>query len=165
MKVSGFLSPVFLALTDIATSICTRYILEVIKKHLAILPRLAIKAIILGEKTIETRFSKKKIAPFGLVSVGDIVYMKPPGEELAGQFQVTKVISIEGISDKDWDWIKSEFGEKSSFGSIAEMKNYFKDHAGSRYATIIDIGKVEQFVTSPIRIEKKDLRGWVVIEN
>lgn len=135
------------------------------KKHLAIFTRNAIKAIISGEKTVETRFSKKKIAPFGVVSVGDVVYMKPPGEELAGQFEVTKVISLEGIDEADWKWIKNEYGEKISFGTVAEMKNYFKEHQNSRYATIIYIGKIEQFVTSPIKIEKKDLRGWVVLEN
>lgn len=135
------------------------------KKHLAILTRNAIKAIISGDKTIETRFSRKKIAPFGTVSIGDIVYMKPPGEELAGQFAVTKVISLEGIEEKDWQWIREEFGEKISFGSVAEMKNYFQEHEGAKYATILYIGKIDQFVTSPIRIEKKDLRGWVVLES
>jgi hypothetical protein len=137
----------------------------VAKKHLAIFTRNAIKAIISGEKNIEARFSKKKIAPFGGVNVGDVVYMKPPGEELTGQFEVTKVLSLEGIDKKDWEWIKTEFGSRISFGTVAEMKNYFKEHENSRYATIIYIGKVEQFVTSPIRIEKRDLRGWVVLES
>lgn len=134
------------------------------KKHLAILTRNAIKAIISGEKTVEARFSRKKIPPFGAVGVGDIIYMKPPGEELTGQFEVTKVISLEGIDKDDWDWIKGKFGQKISFGSIAEMKNYYKEHQDAKYATIINIGKVEQFITSPIKIIKRDLRGWLVID-
>lgn len=135
------------------------------KKHLAIFTRNAIKAIVSGQKTVETRFSKKKIAPFGMVNVGDIIYMKPPGEELSGQFVATKVISIEGLDEKDWEWIKTEFGQKISFGSVAEMKNYYKEHEGSKFATIIQMGKIEQFVTSPIKIEKRDLRGWMVLDS
>jgi hypothetical protein len=134
------------------------------KKHLAIFTRNAIKAIVSGQKTVETRFSKKKIAPFGMVNVGDIIYMKPPGEELSGQFVATKIISIEGLDEKDWEWIKTEFGQKISFGSVAEMKNYYKEHEGSKFATIIQMGKIEQFVTSPIKIEKRDLRGWMVLD-
>lgn len=135
------------------------------KKHLAIFTRNAIKAIVSGQKTVETRFSKKKIAPFGMINSGDIVYMKPPGEELAGQFVATKIISIEGLDSKDWEWIKQEFGNKISFGSVAEMKNYFKEHEASKYVSIIAISKVEQFITSPIKIIKRDLRGWLVIDN
>ncbi len=134
------------------------------KKHLAILTRPAIKAVISGEKTVEIRFSKKKISPFGEVNTGDIVYMKPPGEDLTGQFEVTKVIMLDGIDQTDWDWIKDQFMEKMSLGSVAEAKNYFKIHQGSKYATIMFIGSVEQFITSPIRIIKRDLRGWLVID-
>lgn len=141
------------------------YIWRVSKKHLAILQKSAIKAIISGEKTIETRFSIKKIAPFGLVNVGDIVYMKPPGEELAGQFAVTKVLSLEGLDQADWNWIKEKFTQSISFGTAEELKNYFKEHSKSKYGSFIYIGKVEQFVTSPIKIEKRDLRGWVVLGN
>jgi predicted transcriptional regulator len=133
------------------------------RKHLAILTRPAIKSVIAGEKTIEIRFSKKRISPFGEVGMGDIVYMKPPGEELIGQFEIKKVISLEGIEESEWEWIKTEFGPKMGLGSPAEAKNYFKLHQGSKYATIMFISKVEQFITSPIRIIKRDLRGWLVI--
>jgi predicted transcriptional regulator len=134
------------------------------RKHLAILTRQAIKAVISGEKTVEIRFSKKKISPFGEISAGDLVYMKPPGEELTGQFEVKKVISLEVIEESDWIWIKTQFSEKMSLGSPTEAKNYFKLHQGSKYATIMFISKVEQFITSPIRIIKRDLRGWLVID-
>jgi hypothetical protein len=134
------------------------------KKHLAILSRSAIKSIIAGDKTIEIRFSKKKIPPFNEVSTGDIVYMKPPGEDLTGQFEVTKVMMLDGLEQTDWDWIKAQFSERMSLGSVSEVKNYFKIHQESKYATIMFIGKVEQFITSPIRIIKRDLRGWLVID-
>jgi hypothetical protein len=134
------------------------------KKHLAILTRQAIKAVIAGDKTVEIRFSKKKISPFSEVSMNDIVYMKPPGEELTGQFEVKKVISLEGIEEADWVWIKDQFTGKMSLGSPAEAKNYYKLHQDSKYATIMFITKVEQFITPPIKIIKRDLRGWLVID-
>lgn len=96
--------------------------------------------------------------------MNDIVFMKPPGEELTGQFEVKKVISLEGIEEADWVWIKDQFTEKMSLGSPAEAKNYYKLHQDSKYATIMFITKVEQFITPPIKIIKRDLRGWLVID-
>ena len=133
-------------------------------KHIAILGSSAIKQVFSGKKTIETRFSQKRIAPFGTVSIGDIVYLKPPGEDIVGQFVVKKVIYIEGLEASDWDNIKKVYGKKLSLGSLEEDDKFFKIHQNAKYATIIFISNVEQFITSPIKFTKKDLRGWVILK-
>lgn len=133
------------------------------KKHLAILSKEAVKRIFEGKKTIETRFSKSQIPPFGIVSSGDLVYLKPPGEEIKGRFLVKKVIFFENLSDEDWVLIRSNYGERISLGSLKLDNSYFKNHENARFGTLIFIDRVEQFLTSPIKITKKDLRGWVVL--
>ncbi|EKD91152.1 MAG: hypothetical protein ACD_30C00041G0012 [uncultured bacterium] len=133
-------------------------------KHIAILSNSAIKQVFSGKKTIETRFSQKRISPFGTVSIGDIVYLKPPGEDIVGQFVVKKVIYIEGLEASDWDNIKKVYGKKLSLGSLEEDDKFFKIHQNAKYATIIFISNVEQFITSPIKFTKKDLRGWVILK-
>jgi len=133
-------------------------------KHIAILGSSAIKQVFSGKKTIETRFSQKRIAPFGTVSIGDIVYLKPPGEDIVGQFVVKKVIYIEGLEASDWDNIKKVYGKKLSLGSLEEDDKFFKIHQNAKFATIIFISNVEQFITSPIKFTKKDLRGWVILK-
>lgn len=133
-------------------------------KHLAIFSEPAIVAIFSGKKRIESRFSQKRISPFGQVKVGDIVYIKPPGKEIVGQFRVKKVLSFEGLDKDDWKFISTNYGEEISLGTKKADKEFFDAHKSSKFGTLIFIDQLEQFITSPIRIRKSDLRGWVVLD-
>lgn len=134
------------------------------KKHLAIFSKDAVQRIFSGEKTIETRFSESRIAPFGRVSIGDLVYIKPSGEDIAGQFTVKKVISIEGLEKSDLFLIQNEYLKQISFGSMTKDQEYFQLKSKARFGTLIFIDRVERFITAPVKINKKDQRGWVVLE-
>lgn len=133
------------------------------RKHLAIFSKEAITQIFKGKKIIETRFSMRRIAPFGLISRGDLVYIKPPGEEVVGEFRVKKVIFFDGLSKDDWQFIKLNFSQKLSFGKKRLDGKYFDSHLSAQYGTVIFMDQVEKFITSPIKVPKKDLRGWVVL--
>lgn len=133
------------------------------KKHLAILHSLAIAAILAGKKTVETRFSQHRIAPYGVISAGDLVYMKPPGEEIVGQFRVKKVISYDGLESNDVEQIFKQFGKLMSAGDSQFDAEYQEKKQSSKFATIIFIAESDQFITSPFKVKKSDLRGWVVL--
>lgn len=122
------------------------------------------EAILSGKKTIETRFSKAKIAPFCAVSAGDIIYMKLPGEEIVGQCRVKKVFYFEGLTPKDIDKIFADYGKDISVDNKEEDERYQKEKSGSNFGTLIFISESERFITSPIRIKKSDMRGWVVLD-
>jgi hypothetical protein len=134
------------------------------QKHLAILYPEVIKQIFSGQKTIETRFSKSKIAPFSQIKVGDLVYMKPPGKDIQGQFWVNKVISFENLDSADLEYIKKHYGDKLSLGSRNQDQAFFELKKDAKYGTLIFIGRVDQLITSPIKLEKRDQRGWVVLD-
>lgn len=134
------------------------------KKHLAIFTPDAVKEIFAGRKTIESRFSQKKIAPFSEVSVGDLVYIKPTGGDIAGQFSVKKVIFFEGLEEEDLKKLFSIYQENFSFDESSLDQLYFKSKIKAQFGTLIFIGQLEQFITSPLKIEKKDHRGWVVLD-
>ncbi len=121
------------------------------KKHLAIFSKEEIEEIFSGEKTFDSRFSKKRISPFGMIGAKDIVYIKPPGQDIVGQFRVKKVISIEGLEESDWEMLEKKF-------KISKEKKQ-----NLKFLTLIFLTEVEQFITSPIKITKKDLRGWAVL--
>ncbi len=118
------------------------------QKHLAIFDRETAEKILSGQKTIETRFSKHKIAPFGVISKGDLVYIKPSGEDIIGQFRVKKVIFFEGLEAEDNQILQKSWGEEIP---------------PSNYGSLIFIDKSERFLTSPVKIKKRDMRGWVVL--
>lgn len=120
------------------------------KKHIGIFSKSELKKIFSGELQSIVHLSKKRIHPFGVVSLGDLVYTKPPGEEIVGQFIIKKVIFFEGLEKNEWDLIKKITGEE-----------FLKERV--RFATIIFIDQVEKFITSPIKFSKSDQRAWVVL--
>ncbi len=127
-------------------------------KHVAIfVPEIA-ELLLNGIKTIESRFSKSKIAPFGVISSGDIVYIKPSGKDIIGQFRVKKVITFDGLNSKDIKALKEQFGQQ-----IAVLDRFWKEKESSKFATLIFVSEVTRFLTSPIRFHKRDQRGWVVL--
>ncbi len=127
-------------------------------KHLAIFSKGVGDLILSGKKSIESRFSKSKIAPFGAVSAGDLIYIKPSGEEIIGQFRVKKVIFYDGLNREDILKIKEEFGQQ-----ILADETYWQSRLNCKYGTLIFIGDSSRFITAPFKYPKKDLRGWVVL--
>lgn len=127
-------------------------------KHLAIFKGEGAEKILTGKKTIESRFSRNRIAPFGVVSSGDLVYIKPSGGQIIGQFRVKKVIFIDNVDIGEIREIKKKYG-----GQIAVDEGYWKGKVNAKYATLIFIGNSSRFITSPIKPVKKDLRGWMVL--
>ena len=134
------------------------------KAHLAIFSKEVISQIIHGTKTVESRFSKHRISPFGEVDVGDHIYMKVSGGDVVGRFVAKKVIYFENLEEKDWQVIKTAYGKSISWGDSKQLDKFFKEKSQSSYGTLIFIDQVEQFIASPIKIEKKDRRGWVLID-
>ena len=127
-------------------------------KHLAIFKGDGAEKILTGKKNIESRFAKSKLAPFGVISSGDLVYIKTSGGEIIGQFRVKKVIFFDGLDLDDLGEIKKKYGKQ-----LAVDELYWKGKEIAKYGTLIFIGEVNTFITSPIKYPKRDLRGWVVL--
>ena len=126
--------------------------------HLAIFKGGGAEKILGGEKTIESRFSKNRIAPFGVISSGDLVYIKPSGKDIIGQFRVKKVIFFDNLEIGDIREIMEKYNKELSVD-----EGYWQSKENAKFGTLIFIGDSARFITSPIKIPKKDLRGWVVL--
>lgn len=133
-------------------------------KHLAIMNRPVIEAILAGKKTVESRFSKHKIPPLGVIAVGDLVYIKPPGQEMVGQFRVKKVIEYQGLTPEDVERIFKEYKKVIGWGKKEEEERYFQEKRSSKFGTLVFISESERFITPPVKIKKSDQRGWMVLE-
>ncbi len=132
---------------------------KIMKKHLAIFKGTGGELILDGKKSVESRFSKRKDPPFVQVAVGDLVYIKPTGKDIIGQFRVKKVIFYDGLNPVDIKEIQLKYGKE-----VAVEDEYWDKRTGSKYGTLIFIGDSSRFITSPVKIPKKDLRGWVVLD-
>lgn len=129
------------------------------RKHLAIFKGGAGELILSGKKTIESRFASVKNPPFGVIGSGDLVYIKPSGKDIIGQFRVKKVIFFDGLDVNDLNDLRKRYGKELAVG-----EEYWEKRKNSRFGTLIFIGDSSRFITSPVKIPKKDLRGWVVLE-
>ena len=134
-------------------------IIATMKKHLAIFKGQAGDLILTGKKKVESRFARVKNPPFGMIGSGDLVYIKPSGKDIIGQFRVKKVIFFDGLTPLDMARIRKEYG-----GDLAIDKTYWTNRSNCKYGTLIFIGDCTRFVTAPVKPFKKDLRGWVVLE-
>lgn len=128
-------------------------------KHLAIFKGKAGEEILSGRKTIESRFSRGKNAPFGVISAGDLVYIKPSGKDIIGEFRVKKVIFFDGLEMDDLNDIKERYGKDLAVGA-----KYWETVAHAHFGTLIFIGDSQRFITSPVKVNKSDLRGWMVLK-
>lgn len=129
------------------------------QKHLAIFKGEGGELILTGKKVVESRFSKRKSPPFGSISSGDLVYIKPSGKDMIGQFKVLKVIFYDNLDLSDLSNLKTKYGK-----DLAVDESYWTNKTNSKYGTLIFIGESSRFITAPIKIPKKDLRGWVVLD-
>lgn len=124
--------------------------------HLAVMTGQYLDRLLDGTKTIESRFTKHRVAPFGQVHDGDIIFFKPAASPitavgLAGTVQHLDLglVPLQQIADK--------YGK-----AIAPADaSFWEDRAAARFATLVAILDVVK--TDPLPISKRDRRGWVVL--
>lgn len=124
--------------------------------HLAVLCGPYIKKILSGEKVIESRFSSRKIMPFGAIMPKDIVLLKQSGGSLNGMMRVSNVEFFGPLRHTEARQIMLRYLDKLQVDpEFIELKS------DSRYATLIYFDDV---ISLPqITIEKNDRRSWIIL--
>lgn len=142
---------------DIRTlaSICSR---RQVNGHLAVLTKPYLEKIIMGQKTIESRFSKSRTPPLYRIYTGDIVFLK----EVAGPIHaiaVTSQVQFFGpLKGGEAELIMEDYQKGLQLES--EFRSMKRD---SRYATLISLDVV--LPIKPLHLIKLDRRPWVVLTN
>ena len=145
--------------------------------HLAILASGWIELILDGSKTIESRFTKVRCAPFGKVRTGDIVYMKESGGKVKGMFTVEAVETFENLTPAKIDQIFVKYREQIFVQMFPELTISKTDASTgywttyhppfewqvSKYATLIHISEPVKF-DEAFSFPKRDQRAWVVLD-
>lgn len=127
-------------------------------KHLAIFRQPFLNLILEGKKTIESRFSCVKCAPFGVIGRGDVVLLKKGGGLVLGEFKVAKVKTFDNLTPIIMTEIKDKYGVQ-----ICANSDFWKTKQKCRYATLIYVSNLIRY-DKPYSYPKKDRRGWVVIK-
>ncbi|MFC1721392.1 hypothetical protein ACFL0Z_00575 [Patescibacteria group bacterium] len=126
-------------------------------QHLAVFSKGGIELILSGHKTIESRFSKFKFAPYKKVKSGDIVFMKESGGKVKGKFKVGKVVFLEDLNKQKLQNIKDRYSDR-----LQVPESFWKRKQQAKYATLIFVKEAES-LANPLVLEKHDRRSWVVL--
>jgi hypothetical protein len=126
--------------------------------HLAILVEPYLQYIMEGKKTVESRFSINRIAPYGHASKGDIILLKKSGGSIIGLCQISTVWYYT-LDPSSWNEIKSTFAEML----CAQDPEFWKARERASFASLMRLSHVHRI--SPVEIKKRDRRGWIVLKS
>lgn len=125
--------------------------------HLAIFAEPFLSKVLSGEKTMESRFSRNRCAPYGEIGDGDILLLKEVAGPICGLALARRTwcydLAIEPI-----DRIRFRFGAE-----IGADDKFWASRAEAAYATLIELHA--SATISPVSCDKRDRRGWVALRS
>lgn len=124
--------------------------------HLAVFVEPYLRYILEGRKTVESRFSTIRCAPYRRVNPGDVIVLKRSGGPVLGLCKVSQTWYYE-LEPSTWSEIRREFTESL----CAQDPEFWEAREHASFATLMR-------VTNPVRVRpfhfpKRDRRGWVVL--
>ncbi len=133
--------------------------LELIKNsdcHLGIFVEPYLTYMLDGEKTIESRFSKKMIIPWNKIALDDIVFVKKSGGDVLAYFKIKDLqfINLDEYSIQD---IKKKYSKE-----LCVNNEFWELKKDSKYATLIFIKEIVKI--KPIKVTKKGMNSWIKIK-
>lgn len=123
--------------------------------HLAVMAEPFLSLMLSGQKTTESRFSKNKIAPYGKIKTGDIVFLKATAGPVLGFFRAGNVQFLE-LDTINLSRIKQEYG-----ATICADDAFWEMQKEKHYATLIE---VTHLIAIPAtKVAKNNRLGWMVV--
>jgi hypothetical protein len=127
--------------------------------HLAILREPYLSRILMGVKTIESRFLQVRTAPYGRVAVDDRLLLKRSGGPIAATARVAKVALYDNLTPARVAALIDQYA------AGLYLDDDVLDRAQrSRYAVLIWLSDVTPIEHPPL-LNKRDRRAWVVLES
>ena len=125
--------------------------------HLAIFAEPFLSMVLSGEKTIESRFSRNRCAPYGEIGDGDIILLKAVAGPICGLVLARRTwcydLACETIAR-----IRSRFGS-----GIGADDAFWDSRNDALYATLIELDTPTSIAA--VNCDKRDRRGWVSLRS
>lgn len=126
--------------------------------HVAIMVEPCLSYILDGKKTIESRFSKKKVTPFERVESKDIIILKKSGGGIEGVFEAGEVCFFEQLDLQGVLELKNCYNSK-----ICGDEEFWQKKQASKYATLIEVKSL--FLCELIKVTGKNRQSWLSLDN
>lgn len=125
--------------------------------HLAIFSEPFLSMVLTGEKTVESRFSRNRCAPYGEIDDGDIILLKEVAGPICGLVLARRAWCYD-LTCEPIDRIRNRFG-----AGIGADDAFWFSCADALYATLIELETPTAI--APINCDKRDRRGWVSLRS
>ncbi len=129
--------------------------------HLAIFTQPWLDLILDGKKTIDSRLSKVRCAPYGKIKARDVVYMKESVGLVKGEFIASKIETYEDLTPEILYDINSHY-HNEIFVDVG-FEEFREKWTVAKYATLIHITNVRTY-KKPFPFPKKDRRSWILLD-
>ena len=126
--------------------------------HLAVFNPPYLEYILDGRKTVESRFSVVRCAPFEQVVAGDVMLLKTAAGPITGLCVIDRVWFY-SLEPDTWDEIRQTFTDML----CAHDPDFWKSRERARYASLMRVGRPTRL--EPFDCAKRDRRGWVVMSD
>lgn len=128
-------------------------------EHVAILRPWYVDAILAGTKTIESRLSLSRGAPFGLVAPGHVIHFKDSGGPFRATASVCGVATFEDLRPADVRTLARRYNAQ-----VGAPDDYWTSRLEARYATLIWLVDVRPCERAPHLHRKPGSRAaWFVL--
>lgn len=121
--------------------------------HLGIFTEPYLTYMLEGKKRVESRFSKKKIAPYEKIKKEDIVLVKKSGGNILAYFTIKEVLFFD-LQNISIEKIKAQYNKE-----LCVNDTFWENKKESKYATLIVIDQIIKL--KPFPINKKGMQTWI----
>ena len=126
-------------------------------QHIAILRQPFFDMVLSGEKTIESRWSMNKVAPYGKVSVGDEILLKETGKDVTAVATAEKVLFFK-LTPEIVEEIRLHYGKQIGTDKFEDWEATLH----KRYCTLIWLSNVKN--VAPIKVKRSNGAGWLLMK-
>ncbi len=135
----------------------TRLLKSRVALHLAILHEPYLGLILEGKKTIETRLSVCRQAPYKQIAEDDVILLKKTSGPIVGLCRVSHAWFYE-LDQNTWRVIKDDYFKEI----LVKDQRFWERKKDASFASLIRVRDAHS-LDSPVRISKRDRRAWVVL--
>jgi hypothetical protein len=125
--------------------------------HVAVMHEPFLSLLLDGTKTIESRFSVKRVRPFEAVREGDVLALKRQSGPVVGLALVASARFYE-LNSAVLEDLRGKFAAQIA----ATDDDFWRQRAHTAYATLIDVVRPSSLPAVVLR--KRDRRGWASLD-
>lgn len=125
-----------------------------------------IPKILLGEKTIESRWYIHKINPWNNIHPNDTIYFKNGGEPITATAEVDNILQFENYSEQQLKEILQKYGGNPGICFRQDPETTFHSLKQKKYCILIFLKNPQPI--APFQINKTGFGNacaWITIEN